>query len=88
MELMTSGTLVNLIKKEVLDWRDGSDGKALATKPNNVNWIPGTHVVGENQLQPVLRKSRSGTHMCDHIRNNFFAETGRVLLHTYNFVQP
>lgn len=88
MELMTSGTLVNLIKKEVLDWRDGSDGKALATKPNNVNWIPGTHVVGENQLQQVLHKSRCGTHMCDHIRNNYFAEMGRVLIHTYNFVQP
>lgn len=36
------------------DWKDGSVGRALAVKFDNLTLVPGTHVVGEKELQTVL----------------------------------
>lgn len=35
--------------------KDGYAGKVLAVRPNNLGWIPGTHMMeGENQLHKLL----------------------------------
>lgn len=36
------------------DWKDGSVGRALAVEFDNLSLVPGTHLVGEKELQTVL----------------------------------
>lgn len=77
---MTNGILVNLLKKDVLGWRDSTAGKTLATKPSDLNWIPGIHMVQEktnsHMLPSDLHKSCCGTYMYAHTINNCFSELG------------
>lgn len=41
-----------------MGWRDTSKGKGTKVKPDDLHWIPGTHVVeGENQPQVFFSQS-------------------------------
>ena len=77
---MANGILVNILKKDVLGWRDTTGGNTLATKPSDLNWIPLIHMVQEKtnsyMLPSEFHKSSCGTHMYVHTANNCFSELG------------
>lgn len=38
-----------------MDWQDALEGKVLASQPDNLTLIPGSHMVeGENQLLTIV----------------------------------